>query len=436
MKSLLLIILTFTFSLGFTQYLEANLIKHSFKNQIIRSYAVNPIHQAQMLVGLKGDSLGDGKVYISEDYGSSWTALNNGLALSPKCEDIQALCIIDSLTFLAGTWKNGIYISKDRGVSFKKIEDFPAKDIRAIKKGHQTTGLVYASTTTHGVMKSLDNGTTWYKSPILDNYTKLAAWSLLIDPNNDSILYITSFTNGIQASFDQGISWNQILHQKELFFWDLAIDNKGKIYAVGNNDSLSLIVSSNDYGTSWKTNNSAPLASINSIDILYNSYSTNEQLLIGSWDQGFFLGNSDNYFNSPTKWIKANPTDSIGTTKIHSNEKYIYSFSWGDGLKQYERTDTCSVYATTGVTNHTFHGAHSWIIKSECDFQEMEFYLFDRWGSVQFQDTSTLESVMTKFDTFYEEHELSDNTYVWYLKVKYLDQTKTVTHQGYVTVIK
>ena len=134
MKSISFLILL---SLAFFSYAQDQGVQpkhHNFKDRIIRSYAVNPLISGQMLVGLKGALPGSGRVHLSNDNGATWIELNDGKALCDSCVDIQAVCFVDEKTYLAGTWKNGLFLSKDAGKSFKKVKGFPAQDIRAIKE--------------------------------------------------------------------------------------------------------------------------------------------------------------------------------------------------------------------------------------------------------------------------------------------------------------
>jgi photosystem II stability/assembly factor-like uncharacterized protein len=112
----------------------------------------------------------------------------------------------------AGTWKCGLFISDDDGKSWKKDINFHSGDVRSIKAGIQTPLLVYASTSAFGVVKSIDGGKTWKRNEaLLVDSTFQFAWSIEVDPKDDSIVYAQTIDKGVWRSIDQGETWSQLL---------------------------------------------------------------------------------------------------------------------------------------------------------------------------------------------------------------------------------
>lgn len=139
------------------------------------------------LLGTKGDKKGAGFVYGLNKKGI-WKTLNKGKALSLGAEDVQTVAMITEKIYLAGTWKNGLFISGNAGKSWKKLTNFPSQVIRCIQVSQQSQ-LIYATTADKGILKSFDNGENWISctDDSLQKFT--ASWSLEIDPENDSIVY-------------------------------------------------------------------------------------------------------------------------------------------------------------------------------------------------------------------------------------------------------
>jgi len=175
---------------------QQDTITFGLKGKIIRALEQSANSSSTFYVGLKGNNMGAGLVYKSEDAGESWHVLNNGLPIDPYVADIQAVAEtnLQNRTLFAGTWKNGLFKSEDAGMSWTKDFNFPSSDIRSIRAGVQNPKLIYAATSNFGVVKSLDGGLTWKRNtPAQIDSTFQFAWSIEIDPNDDSIIYALTF---------------------------------------------------------------------------------------------------------------------------------------------------------------------------------------------------------------------------------------------------
>lgn len=209
-------------------------VNHQLKGITIRSSVVEG---NQGLLGTKGDEKGSGFVYGLNKKGK-WKVLNKGKALSPNVEDVQAVAMVTEVVCLAGTWKNGLFISGNKGKSWEKLSEFPSQDIRCIQVSRQSQ-LIYAATTDQGILKSFDNGYSWTVCTADSLIRSMAAWSIEIDPENDSIVYAMTFGGDVLRSKDQGCSWQSVLSHDGIMFYDLAIStvNSAKLWAAGANDS-------------------------------------------------------------------------------------------------------------------------------------------------------------------------------------------------------
>ena len=145
---------------GLPMQVSAQEVTSVLDGRIIRALAVNRNNPYHVLVGNKAKKPGSALVFQSLDGGRSWKILNAGKPLSPKAADVQSLVALDEKTILAGTWKYGLYISRDSGNTFDKIKNFPTNDIRDLQVSIDGR-TVYAAAPQHGVFASDDKGRSW-----------------------------------------------------------------------------------------------------------------------------------------------------------------------------------------------------------------------------------------------------------------------------------
>jgi len=294
----------------------AKTLDHSLEGKIIRSYAFNSSNPDQILVGIKGEVSGSGKVYFSNNAGETWEPTNSDEALSAESEDVQTVAFIDNKTFLAGTWKNGLFQSNNAGETWETYPEFPSKDIRAIKLGSQDDKQVYIATTTSWVTSSKDSMKSWEQL----EQQRMASWDLIVDPSNDQVLYALTFRSGIQKSEDGGNTWAQVLEMKDsMMIFDLLVSASGKIVAVGSNEESGIIVTSTDGGKRWDYTADKPQALFNSVELVEGN------LIVGSWDKGVHKQQGDH-------WSLLPEMKDMGITKIEKSGKHVYYFTWGNGI--------------------------------------------------------------------------------------------------------
>ncbi|NOQ74772.1 MAG: hypothetical protein GQ574_22350 [Crocinitomix sp.] len=295
-------------------------VDHQLKGLTIRSSVVDG---DSGLLGTKGEKKGGGCVYGLNNKGK-WTALNKGKALSPDVEDVQAVAIVTADIYLAGTWKNGLFISENKGKSWEKLLAFPSQDIRSIQVSPHSQ-LIYAVTMDKGILKSFDNGYTWVTCTADSIIKSTGAWSIEIDPENDSIVYAMSFSGAVLRSIDQGCSWQSVLTHDGIMFYDLAISsvNSAKIWAAGANDSSGVFYFSYDRGEHWFITKNIPNITMNEVVVIEQL----EYVIAGSWGQGCYLMRND--YN----WTKIEGIAFDTTTDMWiQNDSILHVFTWGDGV--------------------------------------------------------------------------------------------------------
>ncbi|MBP7811243.1 MAG: hypothetical protein KA054_00140 [Candidatus Moranbacteria bacterium] len=151
---------------------------------------------------------GVGKIYRTEDAGENWKevyvepgpgTIISSLAMHP----------LNSRILYAATDKGGVMKSTDGGAQWKNIYEADGPVTRILlgtKIPESVSLLVFQSE----VLSSLDGGVTWLEKAVQsdEEVTTLSSpVSLNFDPNTPSILYAGTSTDGLFRSPDFGSSW-------------------------------------------------------------------------------------------------------------------------------------------------------------------------------------------------------------------------------------
>ncbi len=312
---------------------QADSLKFGLKGKIIRALANSPNVPKVFYAGLKGKGTGTGLMYQSNDFGKTWGSLNEGKPISPYVSDIQAIAMATDAkkTMYAGTWKNGLHKSIDKGKTWKRDWTFPSSDVRSIKVGMQNPSLIYVGTSAFGVVKSVDGGKTWKRcAPKVIDSTFTFVWSIEIDPQNDNIVYAQTYNKGVWKSIDQGETWKQILNTKRKVCWDIKISKNSKEIWVATSkrrDSISSVYHSKDKGKTWEEVPDVPQIGISQINVIETN-DTNT-LILGSWQKGVFVFKNK-------QWTKIDSVDFDEISEILINDSELLIGSWGNGIYHYK----------------------------------------------------------------------------------------------------
>ena len=232
---------------------EGNYYRPTLEGLIIRSLSTSSINDNVVFAGIKGGKAGDGKVAMSMDHGKHWTYLNKGLALSEATVDVQTIeqSPHDKSIIYAGTWKNGLYKSIDGGNSFKRVENFPSKDIRSILFNTKNINEIIVATTSHGVVSSFDKGENWVVSEEGQAGIFKGIWKFEQSIHNENMIYALTFKEGLYKSMDFGKSWVKVLDVPSMIF---ALGWKGEniLYCSTTNGKESFLYKSIDSGNSFE----------------------------------------------------------------------------------------------------------------------------------------------------------------------------------------
>jgi photosystem II stability/assembly factor-like uncharacterized protein len=399
---------------------------HALKGNIVRSFTISSSDQNEMLVGLKGDEPGSALIYYSSDKGENWKVLNNGEAVCTECENIQAVCMVDPKTYLVGTWKNGLFISKDGGKSFKAVKDFPAKDVRSIRASE--SGRVFAATTSHGILVSDDKGKKWNAIHDASLNKTLSSWTLRIHPGSKNIVYAMTFQDGIYKSLDAGVTWKPIVSEKGLMFWDLGF-TQNELYAVASNDSASYIYQSFMGDKKWKSYKLNIPSAANSINIV-NTF-RDFYFLFGTWSEGLYKSYAIENSIDGFRCTELEKEDTNGVAHCYSSDKYIYNFSWGDGVKILEREEECQVIIQPSISASSVND-NGWGLQASCEMDYFLFKLYDKWGKLLFEQTASIAEVN---NTLKEKvKELKPESHIYRMKFSFKEDKDTLDFKGFIDI--
>ncbi len=426
MKTLLLIIVSLlSFSnQGFSQYHDSILSQHHFKDEIIRSYDVDLYSNKEFIIGMKGSSLGSGKLYRSEDEGVSWKPLNQGRPLCDSCIDVQAVKMLGKEIILAGTWQNGLYRSSDNGASFSKLQNFPSTDIRSITKDLDA---VYAATTTHGILKSEDEGLTWATTHPDSLNKQMAAWHIEVNPHNKRHLYACTFGQDLRRSEEEGKTWTSVCSKEGVMFFDIAFTGK-IIYAIAASDSASYLYSSLDYGKSWREKK-LEIQSACALEVVFEQHS--HHILVGAWTGGLYRLFPLQYGANEFLMDPVEHFDSTGVTKIFSHGMNVHKFTWGDGYKKYERPLGCDFFMPNILSldsDPEFEAA------SSCALDGFHLILYNRWGEIVIDNEKDLDSFNEQMRSLPDD--TPDGTYVFWIRGTFKETKIPFDYKGHITILK
>lgn len=215
-----------------------------------------------------------GGVFLSTDYGVTWTEKNTGLT------DLTSRVIIrfNSELFL-GTEGSGIFKSADNG------ENWTASS-SGLPSGAEVVGLaalnsnIFAACKGGGMFLSADNGATWTKltnglTAGEDDFRGVAVLDNIVFAANDDI--------GFFKSEDNGASWSAIntgLEGKYLRCKGVMFSHNSDLYA----GTKTGVVVTSDYGANW-----TPLGEEGLTDDDIRALAvTDDRIFVGTDEGGFF----------------------------------------------------------------------------------------------------------------------------------------------------
>ncbi len=153
------------------------------------------------------DHLGDGGIFISENYGKDWYS-----QAEMRGQSVRSLArsVSDPKEIVAGTVSGGIFRTKDNGIHWQRISpegSTEIKEVQSIAIDPTDPDVIYAGTW-HLPWKTTDGGATWsnIKEGIIDDSD---VFSIIVDPKDPKIVY-ASACSGIYKSANGGEMFHKV----------------------------------------------------------------------------------------------------------------------------------------------------------------------------------------------------------------------------------
>lgn len=155
-------------------------------------------------------------VYVSRNGAENWKLL--GLEGKGIRTIVQSTA--DTGRLLVGTEDDGVFISDDGGTNWQHMNNgLESLTIYALALDPNNEQTIYAGTFRGGVFKSTDNGHSWHA--INNGLTVLDIHALIVDPTNSDIVYCGTLGGGVFMSENGGQDWRFIgLETSQV--WDFA----------------------------------------------------------------------------------------------------------------------------------------------------------------------------------------------------------------------
>jgi photosystem II stability/assembly factor-like uncharacterized protein len=150
-------------------------------------------------------------VYKSIDGGAHWTAKNTGLESTNLNITALAVSRTDPALAIVGTRGSGIFKTTNGGDQWLNISgNLPTGYIYGIGLTSDPNTM-YAATKDAGVFKTTNGGTIWTQvlNAQLSNppYDRKLMMAVVVNPENDSVVFAGDWRSGIYHSTDAGASW-------------------------------------------------------------------------------------------------------------------------------------------------------------------------------------------------------------------------------------
>jgi photosystem II stability/assembly factor-like uncharacterized protein len=191
-----------------------------------------------ILVGV-ADQFADGGIHRSSDNGNSFDTL--GIPEHP----VTSIAINSIGYIFAGTAAVGVYRSQDDGTNWAQInQGLDTTGLNLNTLAIDSSGDIFAGTINGGIFQSEDDGENWVQT----NADSLYVLSLAINSSGD--IFAGTSSSGVFRSTDNGVNWvqiNQGIAGQGLYVYSLAINSNGDIFA-GTDDG---IFQSTDNGNNW-----------------------------------------------------------------------------------------------------------------------------------------------------------------------------------------
>ena len=328
----------------------------------VRSIAVDPRDKNRLYI-----STLDGQVHTSADGGKTWQFLvnfNRGLLIL----DDLAVDVEDSKIIYTSGHRHkeagGFFKSTDGGATWKESKDLKNEAIHAMVQSTLNPNMIVVGAVS-GVWVSKDRGETFKK--IESNTLPLNVNSLAIDPKNTDIIYAGTTWRPYKTT-DGGKTWrlikNGIIDDSDVFA--IEIDQKDPSHIVLS--ACSGIYESFNKGENWKKIQGIPSTSRRTRDIMINPVKS--ESFYAATTEGFWLTNTGG-----KSWMLTTSRElEINSIAVHPETPdriFIATNNYGvmvsnDGGRNFQQTNnnftsrfTLSVTADIERPNRLYSATHN-----------------------------------------------------------------------------
>jgi photosystem II stability/assembly factor-like uncharacterized protein len=256
-------------------------------------------------------------VFISTDYGISWSYANSGL--TNTC--VYSLTTVpgDSgrTNLYAGTAGGGIFLSANNGANWTPVTTGLSDYVISLAIDHSdNNNIFYAGTIFNGVFRSTNNGSNWTK--ISTGMTSPQINSLII---SGSYLFAGTDVDGVYRSSDNGSHWD---------IANSGFPPNGRIYALASNDS---IIFASTESTLFRSTNNGKLWTRILYGLAVKALAVKDNYLYAGTSNGVIYSTDNGYnWNAP----KTSPGDYIQAIGVNRGNLYAEGYkvwrSTNDGV--------------------------------------------------------------------------------------------------------
>lgn len=237
------------------------------------SVAIDPQNSSIMYMGSEGNGL-----YRSENSGDAWQRFNDPNSVLPSNVTINFIAIdpknTDNIYLVSSiNGKDRVMRSGDKGETWQEayaVVD-PNAHITGIVVDNIDPSNVFVTTTQGGLFKGINYGTDWRLVKWLDPGFASGIKTFVVNPKDNRVIYLASADYYIYKTTDGGNNWTKLFKDKAQttsfgIIASLLIDpNNPSILYAGTNGGL---LKTTDAGASWTTVPTVTPTNIAPIDVV------------------------------------------------------------------------------------------------------------------------------------------------------------------------
>lgn len=224
------------------------LLQSTFNADLSPYFSATTVGISKVSASTSGQYIGvlctsPGRVYISSNYGSTWTIL--AVATNQSVPDITfsssgQYCLIT-------LWSNSIYLSSNYGSTFSLIPAFQSSNLVMYSTINNNGSYIYAVNNINEIFVTTNFGTTWNKI-----YTFPNSYSYIICDDSGRYVISYNFNLNVIYSRNYGVTWSTLPV--------VVNDSRGNgAYAMSTNgqymyttySGLTPVYMSSNYGLTW-----------------------------------------------------------------------------------------------------------------------------------------------------------------------------------------